>query len=605
MRAGKALLVLVSAGLLSLGGPGSANAPRFPREVEAILEAKADLARGDGLAAEVHLKEALAAGVIREMVAARMGEAMLDQGKNEKAREWLGPGKFAMHTTVNYDLAYGHQGFDEAAYGYRMLGHLEHQEGNLRDAGQAYDNAIKLAPRYVDLWVDVARLRYTGGEHMLAIEAANYALKLDPKNPDALLFRGELVRDQYGLAAGLPWFKAALEHAPDSLAVMGEYAATLGDLGRAKEMLEVTRRMLQRDGKNARALLLQATLALRAGNASLARGLLNRAGNELKDVPAKFLLDGVIELSSGNNVLAGEAFDRLLKIQPGNSTARDLMARALFAQGNYKGLVQRFGGQTGRGDASPYFLNTMARAYEILGQREVAVPLLDRAARSLDRSFTPVPENNPVGSLLSSGRFGEAVATAERMRSANPGSADWQLAAGDAQLSLGRGAAAVERYDLAARVRLPDSLLMRLSAAQSSSGQGGATVPRIEAYLVQSPSSRTAMRLAASIAAGQGDWRRAVELLSTARDNGSGQDVRLLADLSLAQLRSGDVNTSEATAREAYRLQPANAAATLAWSMALAKTKQRPQIAKALLDKAQALGAHASLIVEARKLLAS
>jgi cellulose synthase operon protein C len=591
LRAGMALFLLASAGLLSLAGPGSATSSSLSAEAQGMMnKAKADLARGDGLAAEVHLKQAQTAGAKREMIAARMGEAMLDQGKPDKAREWLSSGKFAA---------------DEAAHGFRMLGRLEHQQGNLLAAGQAYDKAIKLAPQDANLWIDVARLRYTGGEHMLAIEAADYALKLDPKNPDALLFRGQQVRDQYGLAAGLPWFKAALESAPNNLAVMGEYAATLGDLGQAKEMLEITRRMLQRDGKNARALMLQATLALRAGNASLARGLLNRTGNRLKDVPAKLLLDGVIELSSGNNVLAVEALERLLKLQPGNSTARDLMARALFAQGNFKVLVQRFGGMAGRSDASPYFLNTVARAYEVLGQREEAMPLLDRAARAQDRSFIPVPENNPVGSLLSSGRFGEAAASAERMRGANPGSADWQMAAGDAQLSLGRGAAAVERYNLAARVRLPESLLLRLAAAQSMAGQARVAVTRIEAYLVQSPSSHTAARMAASIAASQQDWRRAVELLSTVRDNGSGQDVRLLADLSLAQLRNGDENDAEASAREAYRRQPANAAATLAWSMALAKTKQRSQDTKALLDKAQALGANAALVAEARKLLVS
>jgi cellulose synthase operon protein C len=161
------------------------------------------------------------------------------------------------------------------------------------------------------------------------------------------------------------------------------------------------------------------------------------------------------------------------------------------------------------------------------------------------------------------------------------------------------------RYRLAARIRLPDGLLQRLTAAQAMAGQGDAAIPRIEAYLVQSPSSHTALRLAATIAAGQNDWRRAAELLQAMLVNGSGQDVRLLADLALAQLRGGDASAAEVTARQAYRLQPANAAASLVWGMCLAKTRTRPQDARALLDKAQALGADALLLAEARKLLVS
>lgn len=440
---------------------------------------------------------------------------------------------------------------------------------------------------------------------MLALDAADYALRLDPANVRALEFRGRFVRDQWGMEAALPWFEAALAREPGDLSVLGEYAATLGDLGRAIEMLAVTRKMLELDGGNAKAMLLQATLAARAGDASLARSLLNKTGRKLEGIPAKMLLDGVIELRSGNNVLAVQALDRLAKLQPGNPHARMLLARALYGSGDYKGVIQQFGPLAARSDASAYLLTVVARAHEVLGQRELAAPLLQRAANSNDRPFRPVPENLPIGAMLAAQNLGGAEGLAERLRAIAPGSADTQAQAGDVQLTLGRGAAAAERYRLAARVRMPESLLLRLAAALSVAGQGQAAAKLAESYLAQTASSRIAERLSAGHAAAEGDWGRAAQLLDHLRQSGSGQDVRLLADLSLAQLRNGDAEAAEGTAREAYRLQPANPAAAAAWGMALAKLKQRPDDARALLAKAKATGGNNPLLAETLKLLAS
>ncbi len=570
----RSLLPIAAAGLLALGGAGAAT-PQ-PQAAALIAKARDDIARGDGLGAELHLKAAQTAGATRDEVAARMGEAFIYQGKRNKAREWLAPGKFAP---------------DDAAHGFHLLGLLEHGDGNLAAAGQAYDKAVALAPKSVSLWVNLGYLRYASGEHMKAIEAADLALSLDPNNVRALEFRGLIVRDQYGMAAALPWLEAALVQAPDDRSVLREYAATLGDLGRGSDMLAASRKLMARDARNARGLLLLAQLALRAGDNGLARTLLNRTGDQLKALPAKILVDGLLELRSGNYLLAIEALEPLVQRQPGNVQAQELLASAYYASGDARMVVRRFGALALRSDASPYLLTVVARAHEVLGERGEAAPLLQRAARSVDRPFTGAPENQPVGALLAARNFGAAEAAAERMRASQPGSADAQALAGDVQLILGHGAAAVVRYRLASRVRMPDSLLQRTVAAMIMAGQQRDAAALVEAYLVQTPSSPVAVRLAASLAAGQGDWARARQLLEYLRANGSGQDVRLLADLSQAQLRSGDAEAAEATAREAYRLQPSSPLAARAWGLCLNALKQRPADARALLAKAQALGA--------------
>ena len=570
---GPVLVPFLAAGLLALAGAGAATPS--PQAAALIAKAHDAIGRGDGLGAELALKSALSAGATRDDVAARMGEAFVYQGKRDKAREWLEPGRFAP---------------DEAAHGFHLLGLLEHGEGKLPAATRAYDRAIALAPKSVSLWVNVGYLRYASGEHIKAIEAADLALSLDPNNVRALEFRGLIVRDQYGLNAALPWLEAALAQAPEDRSVLGEYAATLGDLGRANDMLTASRKLLTRDARNARGLLLQAQLAARAGDNSLARGLLNKTGDQLKNLPAKMLLSGILELRSHNNLLAIEALEPLVRRQPGNVQAQELLAQAYYASGDVKTVVRRFAGLAARSDASPYLMTLVARAYEIQGERALAVPLLERASRSGDRPFAAVPENQPVGSLLAARNFGAAEAAAERMRAASPGSADAQALAGDVQLLLGRGAAAAERYRLASRVRMPESLLQRLVAAMVMAGQAKDAAMLTEAYLLQTPSSPVAVRLAASLAAGQGDWERAQQLLEYLRQNGSARDVRLLADLSQAQLRGGDAAEAETTAREAYRLQPSNPLAARAWANCLEALKQRPDDARALLAKAKALG---------------
>jgi tetratricopeptide (TPR) repeat protein len=559
-----------------------------PSVTKLIDRAHADLARGDGIAAEIDLRKALDAGAPREAVAARMGEAMLDQGLPDKAREWLGTGQFAP---------------SEALHGFRMLGRLERLDGNLAAAGHAYDRALAIDGNDADLWVDIGRLRYAGGEHMPAIEAADHALTLDPANTRALEFRGEIVRDQYGLAAALPWFEAALAHDPDNLQVLGEYAATLGDLDRAKDMLAASRHMLQLDSRNARALYLQAVLAARAGDNSLARSLLDKIGDRFDNVPGAMLLDAVLNLRSGNYLLATETLEKLVARQPDNMRAQELLAAAYYGAGSYSEVARRFDQAAGDGAASSYLLTTVARAHEMLGERDRAAPLLDRAAKLDDRMNAPVGTGSELGAMLLKGDFAEAEASAEKRRAASPGNADAQALAGDVQLAENHAAAAFERYRLASRVRMSDSLMARTAMALVNAGHGAAAKALVESFLAQNPSSRNARRLVAALAARQGDWARAAQLLGNLNDSTGGGDVRLLADLSLAQLRSGNAGEAEKTAAEAYRLQPASAVTAQAWGMALAALGQRKQDARALLDKARAIGGDNPMLAEARKQL--
>lgn len=535
---------------------------------ELLARASAALARGDGIAAEADLRRLLAQGAAREVVAARMGEALIQQSERRKAREWLAPGRFAK---------------SDEGYGWRMLGLLERLDGDLPAAGRAYDQALKVAPKDSQLWVDIGRLRYVGGEQLQAIDAAEQAVEFGPENIHALEFRAQLIRDRFGLEAALPWYEAALVRAPGDPDLLVGYAATLGELGRARDMLEVLRKLLDQAPQHPMGLYLQAVLAARAGETELARSVLNRVKGRLDDMPAAQLLRGALELEAGNAVYAREVLDRLVRRQPANRRAQLLLARALYDAGAHRELLDRFASMAARADAPPYLLLLLARAHEEQGDRLAAAPLLDRVAA------TGSPPLVAIGDY--------AVA--------RDGAAEGFTQAGDLLLGARRADAALERYAMAARIRFPESLLLRIGAANAASGRDAANPGLTFGYLAANPSSRLAVRLGAGYAAIGGDWARSAVLLESLRLRGGARDVRLLADLSLAQLRSGDRIAALETARRAYQLQRASPIATQAYAMALIANAESLPLAAELIAKARLIDGDNPLLTEARKQLAA
>jgi len=604
---GRGLIALLFLALV-LVAPGLAAAQS---DAELMERARAALARGDGISAEADLRRLLAKGTPRESVAARMGEALLYQRKPDKAREWLGEGRFAK---------------GEAAWGFRMLGRLERNAGNLPAAGRAYDRALALTPRDSQLWVDIARLRYMGGEHMQAIGAADHAVELDPENIRALQFKAKLVRDSFGYEAALPWYEAALAVAPDDVSLLNDYAASLGDLGRAKDMLVVTRKVLELTPNEPTALFLQAVLAARAGNLAVARTLFARTDDRLRDLPAAMLLQGALELEEGSPTFAVEVLDRLARRQPANPRVQLLLARAMFEAEEYDDLLARFGGLAARPDAPTYLLTLLAWAHEERGDRAAAAPLLDRAR---DAAFPPVmaiaegaaPEilagrwRDHQGeawyaapllrSLVGAGNGGAATQVAERLRSIRPGSADALMLAGDVQLAAGQPGYALERYSLSAQILYPDNLLLRITEANARLGRDGANPGLAFGYVAAYPASRLAARMVGGYAALAGDWPRSQTLLENLRARGAGRDVRLLCDLSLAQLRSGDRIAALESARSAYALQRSSPVATQALAMALVANRAELSLARELIGKARKIGGDNALLRATEKQLAA
>lgn len=574
--------------------------PALGKGGNALQPARDALRRGDGIAAEVLLRDALRTGSAAQEVAALMGEAELLQGNLREARRWLRPADFPP---------------SERAHGFRMLGRLEMAEGNFLKAGDAFGYALQEKPRDAQLWVDIGRLRYLAGEQFEAVEASKQALAFAPKDPAALKFRGQLVRDSRGLAASLRFFAAALKEAPEDLGILGEYAATLGEIGRAKDMLAITRRMIAIDNRDPRAFYLQAVLAARAGKDDLARRLLWRTGDAYPKTLAAMLLTGVLELRSGNLETAAEPLEALWRGQSGNWRTALLVGRMLSMDGRDAELVDRFAALAMREDASPYLLELVGRAYEALDKRSDAAIYLDRAASGQHDRLAALPDSTPVGvlearwrdqpgepqrilpflrQLIALQRYDDAAAIANELRTRFPGSSDVMLIAGDVELAAGRPASALERYRQVMRVRTSSPLLDRMVAAELQLGRSRAAETLLASYFAQHPLDGSVATRLARFAGDRGDWRRAKAFAVHARNQGGGKrNPQLIALIAMANINLGDGKSAVLEAQSAYRMQPANSSIVRIYGLALRAAGQarRSDVMLAKADRLFARGA--------------
>ena len=583
--------VLLAAGLLSLLAwslPGAA-------QQDASLEAaRAALERGDGIAAEVEIEQALERGVPRPVLAARMGEAQLLQGNLAKAREWLAPAEFIE---------------SERVHGFRMLAQLEIREGRLEEAGFAYDAALAFAPEDPELWVDIARLRYAANNQLGALEASDYALQFESENAAALQLKAQLIRDAEGLEAALPWFERALEQAPDDLGLLGDYAATLSDAGRAGEMLTVVRRMIELDPRNPRAFYLQAVLAARTGRYRLARQLMYRTADAFAEMPAAMLLEVVLDLADGNAGLASETLFQLNDRLPNNRQIQELQATALTQDGATGEVIALFGELARAPGASSYLITTVARAHEAEGDREQAGELLDRAAQVRSLELVPLgvaadtdylgrqAGENPgridygiaaIRSLVAAGQAGEAVRAADNLAARFPGAFDVMTIRADAYLANGDPAAALGHYRRASSIRTTWSLTLRQVAAHRALGRNADARSVLADWVRQHPLDRRAGTMLAKLAIADRDWTLANRILDFARPD-ERRDPDGLARRAIARLRSSGTG-AEADAAQAYAFNRSLGAASYAYALALGGDVGDGR-ARALLTKAERMNA--------------
>ena len=537
-----------------------------------LMQARVELALGDGVAAESELRRALEARVPAGQVRHLLAHARLLQNDPRGA------------LAEAADVPDEHQ-----AYAARIRGRASSALGDAGAARTEFDRALALAPNDSDVWIDIARFRRSGGDLAGALEATDRAVAARPVNVEALVLRGELTRSQYGLAAALPWFDRALEVDRAHVTALLERAITYGEMGRMTDMLADARQAHLLAGGHPTAYYLQAMLAARAHDFALARSLYDRTGGAFDSSPAGLLLQGTIDFGMDNFEQAAGRLARLVAIQPGNRKARRLLAAAQWRQGDARRTVDTLAPIVDRPDADSYSLALVGRALSQLGRHEAAALYLARAAqpRPAARSALEPPGEaefaalrraaaNPndgpaqvrlISALLARGATGEALARARRLQAASPGAPETHILVGDVLGMTGNFAGAGEQYRRAANLAFTEAVALRLIEALRRSGRADAADQVLDLFARENPRSVAGQILLAGRMMEARDWEGAIAVYESLRSRIGDNDATLLNNLAWAHAENGDYRAAIPFARRAWALDRDNPATadTLGW----------------------------------------
>lgn len=557
--------------------------------------ARVAIALGDGVGAEAAVKGALGAGAKEAALRPLLARAYAMQGERARALQALDSGPIIPEM------------IGEAAW---VAGDVHLANGDLGAAREAYDRAVHELPRNAALWVDVARFRDANADVLGARDAVDYAIELDKANSAALAFKANLVRTEEGLKASLDWYDDALAADPDNADALIEQAATLGDLGRYRDMLVALRHAATLVPRDPRLYYLQAVLAARADNYRLARSLLQRTRGELDGQPSFMLLSAIVELELGGEAVAATWADRLLAEQPGNFTARRILAAADWADGDADGAIEALLPVVDRPDADSWSLLLAARAAAELGRRGESADYLARAATLMRGEAVPFAVSNDYGLLtmaadaepldpakaipaisadILSGNSARAIGRATRLRDANRGVSDAHILLGDAALAGGRYDLAVQAYRAARDLDASERAALRLANALFRAGDAAGSGAAILALRDSQPSSIAADRLAGHLAMDIEHWDQAIAHFERVRSRIGNRDAVILRELARAWAAKGDGDRALPLIDRAYRLQPLNAG-IMEFYADLLDRRDKKQAAADLRDKAAQIG---------------
>ena len=554
--------------------------------------ARTFLALGDGVGAEAELGRAAAVGFDMKSGHQLLADAYLLQGDPKRA----------LAEAAKSDPKYGR-------YATRVIARSLAAMGKSDQAQEVLGELLDADSGYAAGWADLARIRYSAGDIAGATGNAQQAIDLDPNNLEAVTLRGELVRDQFGLAAALPWFESALKRDAYYHPALIEYAATLGDLGRYTDMLNASRRALAARPGSPQALYLMAVLAARAENYDLSRDLMQRTGGQLDHVPGALLLNGMLAYQAGGFEQAIENWRELVGRQPMNMTARRLLGAAMLRSGDTASALDVLRPMALRGDADSYTLALVGRAFEANGERDWAAKFLDRAAWPMRDGATPFGADNTlavlgaaadkdpgnpvlavgvVRGLIDAGRGDDALARANALAQATPGAPVAWLLVGDTLMTMNRFGDAAEAYRKAADIKFDESTMLRVVDALDRDNRRPEATSVLATFLVQHPENVAALRLAAHWQIAAGQWDDAIDTLENLRARVGSRDSGLLAELAYANIGADNVDDALSYASAAYDIAPMSPAATDAYGWAYYAAGEN-QKACDLLEKAVVL----------------
>lgn len=502
-----------------------------------LLLASHLLATGDPNGAKADFQRALEAGATPAEVLPKLARAMLVTGQgalvvSQYGKESLG------NAEADAQLK-------------SVIASAQMQQGHLDDAARTIEAALRAAPGHPAASQVQAQLAAARGDPAKAIEITEAVLAKHPRNADALALRAELWLGQPdGRARATEVYQQAVEADPRhviALANLVSLRLVAGDLDGAR----LAQKQLRLAGPQLVVTEQQeGTLAYAAGDHARAREVFQALLRGLPDHINLLLLSGQNELKLNSAIQAETMFSRALALQPGNDTARRLLAQAQLALGQVPRALNTLAPLVDKPDAGPDLLALAAEASLLNGDNTTAQALYARAAKL-----------KPVDPKLRT-----VLATAALGRQSD----DWVV-------NELRGIAASDAAGTSAELALVSTHLRR--------GQPAEALKALDAVDAKRPKDPNPRILRGQILVGQGDLAGARRAFEAALANSPGHLKAALA-LSALDLREDKLGDARKRLQDLLKQQPRNTRLMLALAELQARPPADQAARKKLLEEA-------------------
>lgn len=543
--------VLYENGVERLSGGDSAGAivqfknvlQRDPNHLPArIALGKANMRNGDAAAAEKELRIALGLGASRNQVFPILGNALLAQRKYADILDTI---KSAMP---------GRPGGYEIAL---LRGRAHFELGQLRDAGEQYEEARRLGPQRADPLTALALIALAQSGVDQALELVNRALDIAPKDSEAWFRKGEILVEKGDDNGARSAFDQALTLKPNALrARLARASLRLkhGEIKPALEDVEAVREANPSD-ISSNFLLWQIhqqsgeTAAARSDLADLVGKLSLYTEQAINTEPLLLRIAALVRYANRDLTRAADALNYYIRLRPNDIAMRRLHGQVLLLLGEAKSAIDSLYPLYRQDPRNRETLLALGQAYLQIGHYAAAGDMFEQA-RKLDADDGALAARIAL-SNLGTGNIDEAMNGLKDAVGRKEAGVSAPLLLSVLQIKVGHPAEAVrimetlvarethnpKAYNVlgvahsasgdiakargafeTAQKLAPDYFppIYNLARIELAAGDVAAGRARLEAVVAKDPRADTALLALANIAVGQGDKEGAVRWLDKA-----------------------------------------------------------------------------------------
>lgn len=321
---------------------------------EALLASARDyLAKNDGKAAVIQLKNALQADPALPEARFLLGRALFESGDStsaevelRKALELKHPADQVVPLLARVLLARGQakkviDEFSRSAVGapesqadlQATLGQAHLTLGNRPAAETAFKAALAARPGYPPALIGQVRLQAIGGDVAGALSLLDGVLEKSPASHDAWQLKGDLLSAQGESEQSLAAYRKALEIKPDSVAGHALLIARLLQGGKVDEAVQQLEALKKIAPKHSQTAYLQAWADYRQKKFTTAREAIQQHLRTVPDSPLGLQMAGLIEYELKSYAQAETYLLRALPKTPGLSIARRTLIATYLRSG--------------------------------------------------------------------------------------------------------------------------------------------------------------------------------------------------------------------------------------------------------------------------------